>query len=882
MRKSLLTICSFLLATGSYAQSYSLTEMTAEQFESGGGETPWTFEKLSYTDKVFTEFSLFGENSMANYLDIYNPERLMTKRITEIDGVVANGNNTLASNLRQAWYNEENDGSSTAERLMYVAQDEREGFGFEIYGLTSQASAITFTAPENGYYNVEGTICREDNGLTEPLYLTPQFRYASVTDGTVSGPTGLSFAFGGDGGEIEGYDGNGHLNNGATQRYISQTPTNFVMSVQLKKGDKLSFAVSGAPYDHRGSWARCFMQSLIVSLTDEATATSCENYLDPYGTSNIDGLREKVNEFGDLLLEMQVDDLIGESAGQYPTAKADALSALLERISGDIDAGDVNNMNASKFVEELENAWNEFISSKIVMDYSADGNYWICQSTGSIDEDNLEVTINSEMMEENDNDPFGFYYYTNSMGEYTAFPNHDDNGLAGSNSWYYSSSKWLYIADDGSVHPDYQSRNAAYMFTAPMDGVWLVNAKAYRPNPNERVTNPLTLTSRYLPANAESVDSSSYIVQNYYGNVKTDGKKGKAPTSFTYFVQLKAGDRITVEIGAPISNASAGTQMLDLAFCSRAHADSIFTTEIAEASGIMFFNPYEAGNPDSLLRLIAYADSVVAAVEDHVGDGDGQYAADYYEEVKANLDAARELVSTENVNQLELNTMYTYLYKSLTSLLESRMGYHISITGDYSIRLAGTSKRLTQNNSAGGYYYANFFDIDGVIGDAARFDDYEASDYNWTFTFKKDDTSDYGHVITVDNGYMTQDGYICKGVDEDEESKFEFITENEGDTVFAIRRADGLYWGNTMNWSSPYNKISTSSTPLYIFVVDKETIINTITSVDQPIATGNRMVSGMMYFDLNGRPVGKSYSGVVIVKTTYTDGTTEIHKQLNR
>ena len=133
---------------------------------------------------------------------------------------------------------------------------------------------------------------------------------------------------------------------------------------------------------------------------------------------------------------------------------------------------------------------------------------------------------------------------------------------------------------------------------------------------------------------------------------------------------------------------------------------------------------------------------------------------------------------------------------------------------------------------------------------------------------------------------MTPDGYIKMYEETYDENgnpvapvlpTFRLVKANADEELFAIQRvSDGLYFGNTFNWASPYNKIATSATPQFIWYLVSG--MDNPVGVNQVVATAKAVRSE--YFDLAGRRVSSAQPGIVIRRTTYADGTVRSEKVL--
>lgn len=888
MKKITLIIGVALISVAGMSQTtYKLEEMTQETFAKGG-DSQWSFEKYNYTSGKYSKFTTYTDSCACNYLDIYNPERLAGNRITEIDGVTANGDCTLASNLRMGWCSTKisNPASSNSnEKFVYACRDDREGFGYELFGNAVNTSVISFTAPADGYYKVDGTVIREDGSICQAIDIVPRYRYASAEniDSVNSLSTmGFSFTYGEPGTDVGNASTTWSLANGGAQRWSASTPTSFGMAYQAKAGDIISFEVNvsrsfvnTADNAARGAWSRTFFRDLDITTVDKTVAETDTNFVDPYGTDKVGALKDSVLKYYDALDNVET----GSNVGQYPSDAVTKFSNVCDSIYQAIEAGTVNNMSTASYLLALQNAWTVFLGEKIITDFTAAGNYRLFYSTGSVDANNLVVNYDADTMAKNDNAPWGFQSYAVSSGSYAAMALHDTGSKFGStvSAWYDSAGEWFYLSDNGQMHP-LTTKSPAVMFTAPQDGVYKVNFACYRPNPNTSLENPLYIRCRFMDSSTTTCQKSEYIFAKEYGSVANDGAKGKAPIEMNYFVNMKQGDKLTFEEDAYTANrnSSAATQITNLSICSCVTADSAYTVATATASGLDFYNPYKIGDATNLNAAIVKVDSVVNADKDNVGAAEGQFGTDEYTTLTTVLAESKELVKGSDMTQKQFDDQTTALENAISGFLSSKIPFEMTISGDHGIRLAGTDKFLCQNNSAGAFYYAGFFNAEGAATDAARFSDVTVDDYNWTFSFNKVDTLT-GTSVTNTNGYLTLDGYVVAGEDLNPAyNTFQFYTQTAGDTLFAVKRVDGLYWSNSINWSAPYNKVATAATPQYIFVLDNRTL----TAMDGVDADNDAEVADVKYYTVDGASTTKTAKGFVIKRIIYTDGNSKTTKMI--
>ncbi len=871
-------LCCSLTAS---AQSWKLTDMTSETFANGGGER-WMFEKYSYQTGLYNKLALYTDESTCNYLDIYQPERVGGERITEVDNVSPNGELTVASNIRWAWCDitfEAPIRTNSLEKFIYVAQDPREGFGFEVMGNDTYTSVISFVVPEDGFYQVDGTVIREDGDTwIKTLDIVPRYRYKSsenqnYVDSKLT--MGVNFNYGSPGGLVAGYDqanNAGNLANGAAQKFVAQEPTSFGMAFSGKAGDIISFEVNTDPMTLTSSWARdfwsrTFWRQLDIAQVTEEEAKAAEHFVDPYSGADIDALMELMDKYIDLAWDFE----LGDDYGQYSTEAKKNFDDVCEEIGQANDAGYIHSMTCQLYQNKLEAAWQQLLNSKVTTDFNAEGNYSLFRFN-SIDN---EIVYDTELMADNDNNPWGFYAYTVASGAYVPFANHNTSSTFGSGdiaAWYRGAGEWLYISDNGNLHPTVDT-DPAIMFTAPKDGVYKVAFSCYRPNPNVKVENPLYIRNRFMKADEATCASSEFIFAKEFGSVEKDGQSGKAPIDMNFFVNMREGDKLTFELECYTSgrNSSAGTQITNLTVCSCANADSVFTTEIAAASGMDFYDPYLAGDPTALNAAIAYADSIIAAHDGNVGNDGGQYSQEAYDalmEVRTRaLNVVENITDPENT-QVVVDKLANELLQAADVFDAARNPYEKIIAGTHGLRLDGTEKHFTQKDLADPHYYAGFFTLAEIISATNAIGG--VSEYNWTFDFV---ASEEGTEMKTWNGYVTLDGYVMAG-ENDGTNVFTFYTKEKDDEVFSVRRSDGKYWNNSFSWKSPYDKVNVTDTPNYIFVLD-ETVLNDETAVgilDVENGSAVATVVKTLYFTLGGMQITAPQSGVNIRKRILDNG----------
>lgn len=883
---------------------YDINDITAEDFaKNPAKEGLWRFEKYNYGTGMYSLFTQLSDSNAANFVDVYQPCRVGGEPVVDISNYAGGEvNNIFASTLRKGWsdYRIYNDGGTSVnskDRFCYVVRDEK--LGYEVYANDEYASVISFVVPEDGFYQMDASVIRQDVPVGRGfLSIVPRYRYNGSADiNHASNKFGMCrMLFGQEGGDVPGYAGNAHINNGAEQRYIAQQADDLSMSFEGKAGDIISFEVNTDSTYILSNWARdyygrTFYQSLKISQVEEAYARQNENFADTYGEGgDIELLREMMTEYENFIEEAET----GDAFGQYNAELANQLLELISIVYDAVEGGDIHAFNSQAYVEELQGLWRKFIESKKDVDYEAEGNYALYM----VDPITGDVKGNMASMEANNDTPWGFYYYEVAEGSYTKFANHDASSKLGNaevNAWYKGTNDWLFIGDNGFCHP-MTNLAPAIMFTAPADGVYKVDFSCFRPNPNVNVENPLWIRARFLDSETETQDKESFMYAKEFGSVANDGAGGKAPISMEYYVNMKAGDKITWEIDCYTTNrnSSAATQITHLSVCTGIDAENKYTLEnIPEDADI--FDPYSVGDPTELKNAIAEAQVVLDTYKDNVGTEGGQYSAELRDELAQLLIEAADIVKNGDT-QYNMDQMTTRINNTSQAFTGSRLPYEFFINGTYAINLVETEKYLTQKNknANGTNYYAAITDYAGVEADATK-NNVEVTDYNWSFTFKRVEkdvlTGEYdettGNEITKkveqtcifgNNGYVTALGYVEESASEIAAPGFRFFKQNADDEVFAIMNENGDYWTGSFAWANPYDKANVSKTPNYVFALSDMTIAIASGVKAQTAAT----VISTQYYTVSGTKVSTPQQGVNIRVQKLSDGSIVTSKVLNR
>lgn len=869
MRKFFFITALSCVASMAMAQTYKLTEMSKETF-AAGGDAQWSFQKYEYGTGKYSTFTTYGDKSTCNFLDQYNPERVMGERITEINGYTQDdAGNYWAGNIRNAWYDEPyvEPNNDSNEKFIYISEN------FETYTNSKYAGAVSFTVPEDGYYVVNGTIVREDCFKYDLLFLLPRYRIGGeeVVDSAVS--MGLAFAYGDKCGELEDWKNTG-LSQGAEPRFKAQEPVDYSFAFYGKKGDIISFEANGQKYYTyhsfaRACWARSFYKKLDIETVDKATAEANDNYRNPYDMAGVDDFKKTLFKYYEEVEAIENDgNLVGNGYGQYSQENIDDIFKALDKYYQYLQDGKVNGMNLAIYEQMLESEWQSFLNTKTTIKYAATGNYVLFTQNSNLENVKLSVADNNDT-------PFGYYWYDTNAGIYNKFDNFTKT-KGGVDGWCRNNGEWMYLNQDGTLHPDV-ARTPAILFTAPTDGYYSFGISLYRQNPNEKVENPLYLRTRLVSDNEGvlSCQKTQELCSKQYGSVANDGLKGKAPIDLDFFVNLKAGDKVSADIDCYTSgrNSSAGSQITRFIVASVLSEDMPITKEYIESTGLSLYDPYVLADLTMLNAAIDSANKVDNLTKNNIGEDEGQYSSDYYTaftEKKAQAEAYA--ANPGDLTQYNLDLFVEEFYNTFSDLLGSRKPFKVTMPATTAIRLAGTDKYIVQKNAANDHYYAAIMSMDDITAAVDKGGYIE--DYLWTFTVNAHE--DGGYYLTNENGVLTTDGYVAmlppNPTDDFAAARLNFGSENKGDSLVAISRcSDGLYWNGAFQWKSPYDKMTTTSKPAYKFILCDAPAI-TPAGINDLLQNFAKTAKSVEYYTIDGRRVTTPAKGVVVKRTIAADG----------
>ena len=301
----------------------------------------------------------------------------------------------------------------------------------------------------------------------------------------------------------------------------------------------------------------------------------------------------------------------GTDLGQVSPTALDAVAQLIADAQATIDSGQLNINLAHTYIYYLQRAWQAVEQSRITTDYSATGNYRLFWTPAE-----SSLTASDPTFSQNDDQPWGYYAYNVEAGTYQRFTTYDNRGKCGSATErglaWYRANEYCFVSSTGHFHPcttgvSVTVSSPAIVFTAPADGIYYATLTVRRNVANQQ--NTLYLRSRYLGQGQMQAPKSQYLFEQAYGTPAVDGSDGRTPQTLDFYINLRQGDRFTLETEAYTSgsDASGRTIITDLSVTSCHSTDQPYTQAEAQA------HPrYYDAMADALTDIPAQADPAPA------------------------------------------------------------------------------------------------------------------------------------------------------------------------------------------------------------------------------------------------------------------------------
>ena len=450
------------------------------------------------------------------------------------------------------------------------------------------------------------------------------------------------------------------------------------------------------------------------------------------------------------------------------------------------------------------------------------------------------------------------------------------------------------------MHP-LSAINPSIMFTAPSDGYYYFGVTYIRDGYSKNVTNPLCFYLRYVINNNGTLNSSndSWLYTHEYGN-KTIGDTDRGPFNLNCFVNLKAGDKISVEIGVKdnASNGNGGNTISRFVVASKVNETTAFSKEYMNAKGYEILDPHKID-----LTVLKATVNNANSFKEEIGSNHGDYGNTYYQEGRYQtfitaLNNAQDFINKENhigYTQAQADNMKTNIETAMQALKDTRNGYQYTLTPGTKIALkvAGTDQYLVREDKANGFYYAGYKTLSDMLNKNVGIENFQ-----WLFDVTKNEKG--GYNLAIDGHYVTVDAYVSERADADE-SRLSFWTKEEnGSTVGVRRESDMKYWTSTIYWNKPYNKVGTQDIPVYnleVCTAPAATPYDYLRSLSESDDNSTKMTlckdaditmdvvltrtlsksywnTFCVPFDISAEQISSTFGGAQITEFTGVDGTT--------
>ncbi|MBR4338279.1 MAG: hypothetical protein IKP91_08595 [Bacteroidaceae bacterium] len=418
------------------------------------------------------------------------------------------------------------------------------------------------------------------------------------------------------------------------------------------------------------------------TMYDEATSdvSAIEAQIDAMANASaIVKVAVKYFEVADALGYIEDECEVGTVYGKYPQYQMDniinvhfTLDALYEAyIAGNATAADVLAQ-----IVEAEAAIEKFYQSMITNDFTQPLNFllWPVDSVNvqGVNEHDLFFEYPGE-----EGNPFSYALYATSTSTFTPWTGCQEGGSgkgdAGVMAWWLdnSTNAWLYMQADGLLHP-MPTLYPSVLFSAPEDGVYVWRSSVSSRDENRKLKNRGDLWSAVYYISGEE-GTISQIGENAVYNWGTD------PSDFNFYINLKAGDQVALVAGINQTNGNALSSVDTLYVLGQKDEDNVWTKADAEASGLLFFNPYipaeEWTGLDEAIQTVA---GVLTDNEENMGDGFGQYPEAAFHALDSIRGLGARMLSAGVASQPEVDAMSAKLLGAIETFYNSA-GYALAI-----------------------------------------------------------------------------------------------------------------------------------------------------------------------------------------------------------
>ena len=345
--------------------------------------------------------------------------------------------------------------------------------------------------------------------------------------------------------------------------------------------DGIYFATVTIHRDKSGVNTPLYLRSRYIEGEEKQCSKDEYLFAKAYGTPAIDEADGKVPQTLDFFIRMKQGASFTIEIENY-TANTDASGRSFFTNLAVASCRDTDKPFTLEDAQAYDRFYDAMAEVVVPINFDAEGNYHLFQTA-----EGASAATADAAFEKNDDQPWGYYRYTPSDGEYAKFTTFDDQNskakAANGRAWY-SNSEYCFVTENGNIHPLASSSNGtaspAIAFTAPADGIYFATMTVFRDKSGQ--TNTLNLRSRIMKGRGMKCDQGDFLFAQPYGTVEVDEVDGKVPQTLDFFIKLREGQTFTFEVDAT-DDTSGRSHIADLAVASCRDKDLPFTEAEAQA-----------------------------------------------------------------------------------------------------------------------------------------------------------------------------------------------------------------------------------------------------------------------------------------------------------
>ena len=345
--------------------------------------------------------------------------------------------------------------------------------------------------------------------------------------------------------------------------------------------DGIYFATATIHRDKSGVNTPLYLRSRYIEGEEKQCSKDEFLFAKAYGTPAIDEADGKVPQTLDFFIRMKQGTSFTIEIENY-TAGTDASGRSFFTNLAVASCRDTDKPFTLEDAQAYDRFYDAAAEVVVPINFDAEGNYHLFQTA-----EGASAATADASFEKNDDQPWGYYRYTPSDGEYAKFTTFDDQNSkakASNGKAWYSKSEYCFVTENGNIHPLASSSSGtaapAIAFTAPAEGIYFATMTVFRDKSGQ--TNTLNLRSRIIKGKGMKCDQEDFLFAQPYGTVEIDEVDGKVPQTLDFYIKLREGQTFTFEVDAT-DDTSGRSHIADLAVASCRDKDIPFTEEEAQA-----------------------------------------------------------------------------------------------------------------------------------------------------------------------------------------------------------------------------------------------------------------------------------------------------------